>query len=157
MNSHDPEAPEIFDPTSDPGLSPGAPGAPGTEAQTLTLAHGHSLVVEGGQERKVLQLVDASGVAHLEISIGPEGIHLSVHGAGLSLSTTGSLAIEAERLSLHGKNGISLTTDGDARVEAGGRLESSGRSQHIRAVRGDVRIHANDDVQIEGERIRLGS
>lgn len=157
MNSRDPEAPESFDPTHDLGSSPGAPAAHGTEFRTLALAHGHSLVIEGGQERNILQLVDAGGAAHLEISIGPEGIHLSVRGAGLSLATTGSLAIEADRLSLHGKNGISLTTDGDARVEAGGRLESSGRSQHIRAVRGDVRIHANDDVQIEGERIRLGS
>jgi hypothetical protein len=154
MNSHDPEAPEPLDPASDLREVPRAPGA---EPQTLALAHGHSLVVEGGQERNVLQLVDPGGVAHLEISIGPEGIRLSVRGAGLSLATTGSLAIEADRLSLHGKNGISLTTDGDARIEAGGKLESSGRSQHIRAARGDVRIQANDDVKIEGERIRLGS
>jgi hypothetical protein len=157
MKSHDPEAPASPGETSGPDPVSGAPAAPAIEPHTLALAHGHSLVVEGGQERNLLQLVDAGGVAHLEISIGPEGIRLLVRGAGLSLATTGSLAIEADRLSLHGKSGISLTTDGDARIEAGGRLESSGRSQHIRAARGDVRIHANDDVQIEGERIRLGS
>lgn len=163
MNSHDPEAPVPSDAAAGPSAAqdapdaPVAPVAPGAEPQTVALAHGHSLVVEGGQERNVLQLVDSGGVAHLEISIGPEGIRLSVRGAGLSIATTGSLAIEADRLSLHGKNGISLTTDGDARVEAAGRLESSGRSQHIRASRGDVHIQANDDVQIDGERIRLGS
>lgn len=155
MNSHDAKALETLDPPSCAGSASGAPEAPAL--QTLALAHGHAMLIEGGSERNILQLVDPRGVAHLEISIGPEGIRLLVRGAGLSLTTTGALAIEADTLSLHGKNGISLTTDGDARVEAGGRIESSGRSQHIRAARGDVRIHANDDVKIEGERILLGS
>jgi hypothetical protein len=158
MSSHDPEGSASPDPAPDPAPDLGAArAAPGAEVHTLALAHGHSLVVEGGQARNVLQLVDASGAAHLEISIGPEGIHLMVRGAGLSIATTGALAIEADSLSLHGKNGVTLTTDGDARVEAGGRLETVGRSQHIRSARGNVRIQANDDVQIEGERVRLGS
>ncbi|WP_434045953.1 MULTISPECIES: hypothetical protein [Sorangium] len=149
MSAHDPEGIAPPDAAPDAGV--------GAAPHTVALAHGHSLVVEGGQEHNRLQLVDPSGAAHLEISIGPEGIRLVVRGAGLSLATTGALAIEADTLSLHGKNGISLTTDGDARVEAAGRLETVGRSQLIRSARGDVRIQANDDVAVTGERIRLGS
>ncbi|AUX23119.1 uncharacterized protein SOCEGT47_036380 [Sorangium cellulosum] len=147
MSAHDPEG------ISPPDAAPEGGAAP----HTIALAHGHSLVVEGGHGRNHLHLVDASGAAHLEISIGPEGIRLAVRGADLSLATTGALAIEAESLALHGRNGVSLTTDGDARVQAAGRLETVGHSQHIRSARGDVRIQANDDVRVEGERIRLGS
>ncbi|MGK3996545.1 hypothetical protein [Sorangium sp. So ce1024] len=153
MSDHDPEG---FAPTDAP-LDAAPDADAGAASRTLTLAHGHSLVVEGGQERNRLQLVDPSGAAHLEISIGPEGIRLEVRGAGLSLATTGALAIEADTVSLHGKNGISLTTEGDARVEAAGRLETVGRSQLIRSARGNVRVQANDDVEVVGERVRLGS
>lgn len=138
--------------------SPGPAAAdPGRAENAITLAQGHSLVVEGDGARNVLTLVDPSGAAHVSISIGPEGIRLEVKGAALSLATTGPLAIEAESVSLHGKNGIALTSGGDARIEAEGHITSTGRSQQIRSVRGNVSIKANDDVQLDGERIRLNS
>jgi len=162
MSSIEPEGPAPADagPQAGPSDTPHSTGsglAVAAESRALTLAHGHSLVVEGGRERSVLTLVDAGGAAHVSISIGPEGIRLDVNGAALSIATTGPLAIEAESVSLHGKNGIALTSGGDARIEAEGVLSTSGRSQQIRSVRGNVSIKANDDVQLDGERIRLNS
>ncbi|EYF08060.1 hypothetical protein [Chondromyces apiculatus] len=159
MNAREPADTTASDTTASDQASgrDAAPQEPQADVRTLALAHGHALVVSGDQERNVLHLKDPSGAASLEIAIGPEGIRLMVRGAGLSLATTGALAIEAESLSLHGKNGVSVTTEGDARIEAGGLLETVGRSQHIRSARGDVRVQANDDVRLEGERIRLNS
>ncbi|AKT40624.1 hypothetical protein [Chondromyces crocatus] len=164
MPTHDPATPPTEPMAARDGhdapeatANPAPPTAPTAGVGTLALAQGHTLIVAGGQDRNVLQLVDPSGTANLEISIGPEGIRLLVRGADLALTTTGALAIEAERLSLHGKQGLSLSTEGDARIEASGQLETVGRSQLIRSARGNVRVQANDDVEVAGERIRLNS
>ena len=147
MNSSE-QAPSV-------GIEPAPPPSGHDDLRTLALAHGHALRVEGGRECNVLSVVDPDGLIHLEIAIDASGVRISARGVGLSLTTSGALAISADHVSLHGKSGIALTTDGDARIEAAGALETTGHSQTIRSRRGDIVVQANDDVRLTGERIRL--
>ena len=61
----------------------------------------------------------------------------------------------ADRVAIHGREGVAITTDGDVAIVAAGDLETRARTQTIAAELGDVRVVANDDVRLTGERIRM--
>ncbi|MCK6588391.1 MAG: hypothetical protein HUU21_36070 [Polyangiaceae bacterium] len=129
------------------------PAEPGVE--TLKLIGDHALEVRRGPESSVLRIVAPDGKLGISIAITREGMKLSLEGANVELSTSGSLAIRADELSLHGERGISMTTSGDAAIRAAGDLRSEARIQTIEAKLGNVNVKANDDVCLDGERVRL--
>ena len=131
-----------------------APAPPQVEA-TLALAGSQRLVVSTEGDASVLRIVGADGGVSLTVTVTPEGPVLRFDGMGLRLEATGDLALAARRIALHGEDGVAITTGGDALLSAAGTLTTEGRVQVITAVRGDVSVHANDDVKLEGERIRL--
>ena len=53
------------------------------------------------------------------------------------------------------ENSVSLNTDGDLALRAAGALTSEARIQNLTATLGDVNVRANDDVKMQGERIRM--
>jgi hypothetical protein len=102
----------------------------------------------------VLTLVGPSGVQALSIELTAQGPRLRME-AGLSLAFSGELSIDAKRVAIHGREGIALTSGADAKIAASGELATSARAQSITAELGDVRVKANDDVRLDGERIRM--
>jgi hypothetical protein len=130
--------------------------APAESIQVLELAGDHALEVRRGPEDDVLSIVGPTG-AGISISVTREGITVTLAGAGLRLQTTGALAIHADALALHGTRGVSISTGGDAEIRAAGDLRTSGAAQRIEARSGNVDIEANDDVCVDGERVRLNS
>jgi hypothetical protein len=126
-------------------------------SETLTLLGGHELTVERGTETNVLRVVRPDGAVGISITITAQGISLTLAGADLLLETTGKLAVRADSLSLHGERGVSVTTGGDAVFRAEGDMHSEARIQNIQATLGNVNVRANDDVKLDGERIRLNS
>ena len=110
----------------------------------IPLAHNNTLVVEPGADGSVLRLVAADGKQTLALRITAAGMELEFVG-GLSLRTDGDLAFNARRIDLQATEGMSLTTAGD--------LTTTGRTQTIVADLGDVKLKANDDVKINGERV----
>lgn len=125
------------------------------ETQSLTLAGGHELIVQRGSLADVLRVTRPDGNAGISVTITAEGIHVAISGAGLTLKADGPLALEAATLALRGEQGVVIESGGEAHIGVAGALTIEGRSQTIRATRGDVQIRANDDVNLEGERIRL--
>jgi len=73
----------------------------------------------------------------------------------MALKVDGDLAIAARRLLLHGSEGVAISSDADAQIVAAQTLMTQGRRQDVTATHGDVRVYANDDVKIDGERIRM--
>ncbi len=114
------------------------------ERATIPLAHSNMLVVEPGADGSVLRLIAADGKQTLALRITAAGLELEFVG-GLSLKTDGDLALSARRIDLNATEGMSLTTAGD--------LTTTGRSQTIVADLGDVKVKANDDVRLNGERV----
>ena len=125
-------------------------GRAGTEAETaaaIPLAHGHALrLADDGQEQS-LRLFSRDGHCGLEIRITPSGPVLRLVGEDVRLSVSGRLQIEADELNLRGRDAVNISSDGEIR--------SRGDQQWIQSERGDIRLRANDDVRLEGERVRV--
>ncbi len=97
--------------------------------QQLTV-DGHSLSLTQTPDGHLLRVTGPDGGAGLTIILTPQGPVLRV-ASGLRVEVAGDLNLEAENVRIHGRD--------DVRIEAG---------------RGDVFIRANDDVRLDGERIR---
>ena len=124
-------------------------------SKSIELVGGQRLMLKHEQCNDIVQICSADGNVTMSILVTENGAVLRFEGASLVLRTTGNLAIEAEHLSLHGRAGACITTGGDLHVQAEGDLNSAAQTQTVVATLGDVRLRANDDVKMTGERIRL--
>lgn len=102
-----------------------------------------------------LRLIDARGVISLKIRLSPDGPVIEVGGGSVALKLEGDLAIGARRLLLHGEEGVEISSKADVSIVAGENIASRAKRQDVTATLGDVRVYANDDVKIDGERIRM--
>jgi hypothetical protein len=114
----------------EPGTG-GEPAPGGTVA--LELAGGHRLhLARQGEGSDRLRLETPGGAVALSIEVRDGGVTLALEGVDLTLRSSGRLALEAERLALVGRSGLDLVSS-----------------------RGDVRLRANDDVRLNGERVMV--
>ena len=102
-----------------------------------------------------LRLIDASGVISLKIRLSPDGPVIEIGGGSVALKMEGDLAIGARRLLLHGSEGVEISSGADVSIAAAENIASRAKRQDLTATLGDVRVYANDDVKIDGERIRM--
>jgi hypothetical protein len=142
--------------------SPSNENDPASAAETdasplLALSGGYSLTVARGEGPERLELRAKGGQMCLSIVLGPAGPSVQLDAASLSIATTGEMRLSAEDLVLEGRNRIAIASQGDMRLAAGGKLATSGFEQHIEATHGDVHVEANDDVRVDGERVRLNA
>jgi uncharacterized protein (DUF2345 family) len=126
-----------------------------SEIQEIELVAGQRLVVEHGANGDVVHIVAGDGRLAMRIRVTPAGALLELEGVDLKIHTAGDLSIEADRLALHGRSGVAVTTGGDALLYAAGDMHSRARIQNIKADLGNVNVTANDDVSINGERVRV--
>jgi hypothetical protein len=118
------------------------------DVQLLPLPARQQLVVERTGETCLLKIVGAEGSVRLSIEVGASGSVIHLAGQGLALQVDGDLALEAERLSLHGRSGLALSTGGDLQLDADATLNITSRLE-------DVNVKANDVVRLKGELIKL--
>lgn len=123
--------------------------------ECVELTSDQQLVIERGEQGDVLKIVGSGGEVSLTIHVTQEGPVLRFEDSGLTIQTAGDLRIAAERVAIHGRRDVELTTGGDLTLRADGDAESHARTQKITAELGDVAVRANDDVKIDGERIRM--
>jgi uncharacterized protein (DUF2345 family) len=122
--------------------------------QTLPLVAAQQLVLERARGGDRLSIVAADGQVRAMIEISADGAVLRLGGEKLTIQTEGALAIDAQRVAIHARQGMALTTGGDLVLRADGDVHSNARVQNITADLGDVKIKANDDVRLNGERVR---
>lgn len=115
----------------------------------------YQLLLTRHADHESLEVRDGAGAVTLSLQLTERGPVLRIEGAALVLQVSGELALEAEHLRLHGTRSVSLTAGGDLQLEAAGDLSSRARIQHIEATLGDVHVRANDDVRLDGERVRV--
>jgi hypothetical protein len=113
---------------------------------TLYFSSGRSVTVTDGAPEQ-LTVRSPEGAVELAVRFTPEGPVLSFSAAALDLRSSGTMRLACGKLEVDAREGIALTTGGDVRAEAD--------AVAIRARLGDVAIEANDDVRVDGERIRL--
>ena len=126
--------------------------SPGAQSR-LTIGD-HVVVVERHPGGGVLKLIAADGNLPLEIAITNEGAVLRL-GRGLTVSLAGPLALQVESLAVNARSGIALQSGGPMQLHAEGDIVTSGDGQTIVARKGNVDVTANDDVTLNGERIKM--
>ena len=126
-----------------------------TQTEALELIGEHRLLVERTPTENTLRLLSRDGQLSLTISITGDGPVLRFEGPCLRLESTGELTVDAQRLALHGREGVAISSGADASICVAGDLKTEARIQNITARRGNVNLKANDDVRMRAERIRL--
>lgn len=119
------------------------------------LATGYSLRVRDAD--RTLELYAPNGRMCVQLVLAPEGPRIELHGADLAIRTDRTLTVECDRFDLRAAHGVAIASGGDLDLAAVGQLHSEAFAQRHVATRGDVQLKANDDVQLDGERIRLNS
>lgn len=109
------------------------------ESKALVLHGGYAMVVES--DRKVLRLTAPDGRVCLKITLLPEGPAVELSAVALAVATEGDVTVDCERFCVN------------ARQE----IVTEAVAQHHRARLGGIDLVANDDVSLEGERIRLNA
>lgn len=128
-----------------PAIAPALSQRPGT----MRLGSGRSVsVVEVAGEERV-EIRAATGEMLVCVRLTEQGPVFSLSGASLEVTAAKSLSLSAETVRVSAGKHLSL--------EAGELARTKARDVEIEAAPGAVSIHANDDVDIVGERVRLNS
>jgi hypothetical protein len=114
-----------------------------------------------GTDRVVVR--NPEGEVELEVVLTESGPRLRFRAAEIELESQGRLGLRCTDLDVHASghirqvagDGLEQKVVGDAQLSVSGDLSSLARSTRIESRRGDVRIRANDDVLLNGERVKL--
>ena len=124
---------------------------------SVPLRFGGQLAVEGqnqeGGEQIILRAPD--GEVQLKITVTEDGPLLHFRAAALQLESEGALRVDCEDLEIRARGNIDQQANGDLVQLAKGDLNIRADRCHMSARRGDVRVWANDDVRLNGERVKL--
>jgi hypothetical protein len=121
--------------------------------RTMLLAR-HAVTLVKTDQGGTVQLRKPDGAEALRIEVTAHGatLHLT---RGLSIVVEGDLSLEAERVTIRGRRGVSLESEADASISVEGDLTCSSRSHTMTTSHGDIVVDANDDVVMRGERVRV--
>lgn len=99
----------------------------------------------------------ADGTPRLTLRISAGEILLDCVQGATRLRIAGALTVEADSVALTAAHDMSLRCGGDLTLAAGGRIDAVAEALGLEATRGDACLTANDDVRIEGERVRMNA
>jgi hypothetical protein len=110
--------------------------------QEVALFGQRTLAIDTTADRSELRLLSPDGDLELTLEVGPNGPTVRLRAVNLAIEAGGRVDIAAKTLALRAEEKLTLSSGGDVVVEA---------------PRGDVRLKAQDDVALDGERILLNS
>jgi len=115
--------------------------------ESLEVVGQRRIVLRRCGDSDALTLLERDGKVAVSVTITEGAVTLTIGGADLEVAVERNLSIRAQNIALEGRDGVAITTAGP--------LVTTGRSQQLTATHGDVAVDANDDVKLNGERIRL--
>ena len=119
-----------------------------------TLSSGREVVLQGSAHDRLV-VRSPSGQVELSVRFTEQGPVLSFSGAAIDLVSPGAVTLDCGSLRVRSRDGIALETSGDIVQNAKGALRGEADDVSLRSRVGDLKLAANDDVIVEGERIRL--
>ena len=153
---------EIF--PADPSATP-PPETPGDSTPgTVRLESGRSIEWQAlGNCTEHVRIHGLGGEVELDVLLTKNGPRLRFRAADLALEADGKVQVDCDEFHVRSKGDIIHEAEGNMgeRVEGNaitvvrGNFRLSACTAGVRATRGDVRLKANDDVKLEGERIKL--
>jgi len=123
---------------------------------TLALAGAHQIVLTPGAASDELHIRSTrTGQALLTLSVSADGVSVRVAGASVIIEAAEMLRLQARQLVLSALQELVVESGGTADLRIAGDLTMAAAAQSLIATEGDVSLRANDDVRLDGERIRL--
>jgi uncharacterized protein (DUF2345 family) len=122
----------------------------------VRLASGYEIDVADAEQREI-RILAPGGATCVRITLSEAGPIVEVQAAQLAVHTAGKLDLSAGSLSLHATEDVEIRAGRNVSIVADAEIETVAFSQRIEATRGDVHLVANDDVRVDGERIRLNA
>jgi len=126
-----------------------------SRSSELALTSGRRLRIDRCAEGDRLAVHTADDQIELEVVLTERGPLLRFRAADLVVESTRSVKIDCEDFHVRATKSILHDSEGDLTQRAGSHLSAQGSTCAVRSTRGDVRIAANDDVRVNGERVRL--
>jgi hypothetical protein len=90
----------------------------------------------------------------VEITITAQGPMIRASAAALEIESATDITARCQRFTVDARDSVTLRAP-EITCQASESLRAEGRSIELDAKAGDVRIHANDDVQVLGEQVLL--
>ena len=135
---------------------------PSAETELLAPTSGRRVRIEasdGSSDQLVIR--DANGEVELRVVLTPQGPVLRLKAARVELDADvlglrcRELEVDVREAARFQAASIHTKTTGDHELEVGGRSHVQARSVAVEAALGSIELRANDDVEVEGERIWL--
>jgi hypothetical protein len=123
----------------------------------LSLTNGYRLEAQPGSAGQELRLHAPDGRICLKITLGADGPMVELASAGLSIEARGDVRVACDSFEVAARDRVTLSSGGDIEARAERTLKTDAFEQFHDARLGDYRIRANDDLRLDGERIRLNS
>ncbi len=129
------------------------------------LRKGHSLAIVKNKETDIIQVRNAKGISLFTIEVTDQGTNLTIAAQNININAEKKLNLSAEEITIKSKKEILINSDGNFKRIIKGEVEIStegtqtneAKIQIIKARLGDVKLLANDDVRLNGERVLLNS
>jgi len=128
---------------------------PAPEGTSTALVGEHRLRMVRRPDEDMLRVEAPDGRLCVTVVVTPTGVRIELDGTELAIRSSGGVSIDAEHVALRGREGLSLATDRDMEIRAGGVIRTEGHAQHLVSRMGDLTVYANDDVKIAAERIKM--
>ncbi len=124
----------------------------GADRVEIVVDHGRVVSINSG--RNVLTISNPEGGTELTVTMSPSGPVVSLLSGTLRLEALETLTIAARDIHLETARNFVEYVGGNKQTTVQGEHATEADSQTVKARRGDVFIYANDDVRLDGERIR---
>jgi len=127
------------------------------------LKRGHSLTVLTDNGSDVVQVRNAEGLTLFTIEITEQGTNLNIGAKNINLIAEDKLYLSGNEITIDSNKKTVLMSRGDYenKIEGNHNTETKGDSINvakthlIKASLGDVKLKANDDIKLNGERVKL--
>jgi len=127
------------------------------------LKKGHSVAIIEKNKKDLIQVRNAQGVTLFTIEVSDEGTNLNIEAENINIKANKTLHLSGENIDLESKKDLYLKSKGDFNqyvkgnktIETQGENIETAKTQYIKAYLGDVKLKANDDIKLNGERVKL--
>lgn len=132
-----------------------------TQHGVIKFATGNTLFID--EINGELRLQNNKNELQLVINIKEGGLTVSVNASELNMHAVEQLNLSSKRININATEQLNIRTGGnlvqqvekDLLSEVGGTNKLIAQVQKITATLGNVEVKANDDVRLDGERVKL--
>jgi len=128
-----------------------------------SLKKGHRLAIHNKNECDIVSVRNAEGLTLFTIEVSDQGASLNIEAENINLVAAKKLNLSAADINITSNKELHITSEGNLfqqvkgnkTIKTHGENFETAKSHHIKAFLGDVKLSANDDVKLNGERVKL--